>query len=115
MLFLNINKVFLNYPSYFIFTVLMKITDDLSPEMVQCLKLLKLKTQHNMSDLAFKEMLEIIKIPFSLFKIKKKLEKMVEIQPLRVDMCTKSCCAFTGNLSNLSKCPICQEPRYLIQ
>ena len=82
--------------------------------MIKCLKLLKVKTEHNISEAAFKEILEIMKIPLSLFKIKKKLEEMVRIQPLRVDMCTKSCCAFTGNFSHLSKCPICDEPRYLI-
>ena len=93
--------------------MLTKNLDYLSSEMVKCLKLLKVKTEHNISEAAFKEILEIMEIPLSLFKIKKKLEEMVGIQPLRVDMCTKSCCAFTGDLSDLSKCPICEEPRYL--
>ena len=48
--------------------------------MIKCLKLLKVKTEHNISKVAFKEILEIIKIPLSLFKIKKKLEEIVRIQ-----------------------------------
>ena len=43
----------------------------------------------------------------SLYRATKKLEKLVSIEPIWIDCCVKSCCAFTGNLKNLQECPTC--------
>lgn len=48
----------------------------------------------------------------SLYRATKKLANLVSIEPIWIDCCVKSCCAFTGNLKNLQECPICKEARY---
>jgi len=48
----------------------------------------------------------------SLYRATKKLASLVSIDPIWIDCCVKSCCAFTGNLKNLQECPICGEARY---
>ena len=48
----------------------------------------------------------------SLYRATKKLEKLVSIEPIWIDCCVKSCCAFTGSLKNLQECPTCGEARY---
>jgi len=56
----------------------------------------------------------------SLYKVQQLAEFLTRLSPRRIDMCPKSCIAYTGKYSNLSKCPYiststkttCDEPRF---
>lgn len=48
----------------------------------------------------------------SLYRATKRLSSLVSIDPVWIDCCIKSCCAFTGKLENLQECPTCGEKRY---
>lgn len=47
---------------------------------------------------------------------KKLLAKLTGIEPIIIDMCINSCCAYTGPWKNLNRCPLCpaHEKRYEI-
>jgi hypothetical protein len=48
----------------------------------------------------------------SFDQAKRTLKKISGVVPMRHDMCTSSCAAFTGAYSDLEKCPYCSAPRY---
>jgi hypothetical protein len=81
--------------------------------MVKGLRLLKIKDQHNISERAFNEILEVMEIPhITLYKLRKFLGNQVPIEPNLVDCCVNSCIAFTGENADKDQCPICEEKRY---
>ena len=72
---------------------------DLSENLVNVLKLLNVKQKHNLTDQAFNDILEIFaNDESSLYLAKKKLSELVNIQPVFIDVCINSCCAFTGSI-----------------
>jgi hypothetical protein len=50
--------------------------------------------------------------PISLYHITTALKKLVNIKPQWIDMCVRTCCAYTGQFKNNTHCPYCDEPRY---
>ena len=73
---------------------------DLSENLVNVLKLLNVKQKHNLMDQAFNNILEIFaNDESSLYLAKKKLSELVNIQPVFIDVCMNSCCAFTGSFA----------------
>jgi hypothetical protein len=78
--------------------------------MVKGLWLLKIKDQHNISERAFNEILEVMEIPhITLYKLRKFLGNQVPIEPNLVDCCVNSCIAFTEENADKDQCPICEE------
>jgi hypothetical protein len=48
----------------------------------------------------------------SFDQAKRRLRKLSGVVPIKHDMCTSSCAAFTGAYSELDACPYCGAPRY---
>lgn len=48
----------------------------------------------------------------STYKLTKTLQNMVSFEPILVDMCINSCCAFTGDFGILDECIYCKAERY---
>jgi len=72
------------------------------------------KHKHNLSDRAFNEILSIFtNNEISLYAVKKKLLKLVNIMPTFIDICVNSCIAFTGPYANESLCHYCEESRFI--
>ncbi|CAG8671817.1 10006_t:CDS:2 [Gigaspora rosea] len=65
------------------------MTIHLPPGFPKALRLLEIKAHSNMMN-----------------------EMYLSIDPIWIDCCVKSCCAFTENLKDLQECPICGENRY---
>ena len=87
--------------------------DEFSDSFLDVLKLLEVKQKHNLSDRSFNEILSIFtNNEISLYAIKKKLLKLVNIMPKFIDICVNSCMAFTGQFINDSSCHYCKESRY---
>ena len=83
--------------------------------MIKGLRLLKIKDQHNISEAAFNEILEVMEISrITLYKLRKFLRKQVLIESNLVDCCVNSCVAFTGENTNKDQCPTCNEERYKV-
>jgi hypothetical protein len=79
------------------------------------LKLLNVKQKHNLSNQAFNEILDIFTDgKISLHTAKTKLSDLVNINPIFIDVCINSCCAFTGLFINNTTCQFCNEARYII-
>ena len=67
--------------------------------MIKGLRLLKIKDQHNISEAAFNEILEVMEISrITLYKLWKFLGKQVPIEPNLVDCCVNSCVALPGRI-----------------
>ena len=89
---------------------------DLSENLVNVLKLLNVKQKHNLTDQAFNDILEIFaNDESSLYLAKKKLSELVNIQPVFIDVCINSCCAFTGSFAQDNICRWCGESRFIIK
>jgi hypothetical protein len=83
--------------------------------MIKCFQLLKIKDQHNISEAAFNEILEVMEISrITLYKLRKFLRKQVLIEPNLIDCCVNSCVAFTGENTNKDRCSTCNEERYKV-
>ena len=77
------------------------------------MRLLEIKVRQNITDAAFKEIITASNgTSISTYILIKSLKDMVSLKPIWVDMCIKSCCAFTGNFKTLDKCPYCSTTRY---
>ena len=88
----------------------------MSEEVINGMKLLYLKTIHNFSNQAFNDIaLNFVRQEISLFKIKKRLDKLIPIKPRFYDMCVNSCCLFYGKFSQHQECPYCNVSRFSIQ
>src|SRR4051794_28215187 len=86
-----------------------KITD----EIARGLRLLEIKVRQNITDAAFKEIVTAANgISISTYVLIKTLKNIVSFEPIWVDMCINSCCAFTGNFKTLNKCIYCNANRY---
>ena len=48
----------------------------------------------------------------SFDQAKRTVEKISGVVPMKHDMCTSTCAAFTGTYLDLDKRPYCSEPRY---
>lgn len=82
--------------------------------LIEGLRLLYVKSNFNFSEAAFNDIIKVFRnnCEISLFKIKNKLKLIVGIEPQIYDMCVNSCCAFTGDFENESKCRYCSKSRY---
>jgi hypothetical protein len=86
----------------------------LSENLINVLKLLNVKQKHNLTDQAFNDILEIFANgESSLHLAKKKLSELINIQPVFIDMCINSCCAFTGSFARNISCHLCGESRFI--
>ena len=105
--------LFLFIPENFLYKIFSRFYTELSEEMIKGLRLLKIKDQHNISEAAFNEILEVMEIPrITLYKLRNFLGKQVPIEPNLVDCCVNSCVAFTGENTNKDRCLTCNEERY---
>jgi len=77
------------------------------------LNLFNIKVKYGLTDNAFNDILQCIKSPLSLYKLKHKLKSLVGIEPLTIDTCEDSCIAFTEKYATLMQCPICKKNRYI--
>ncbi|GES88052.1 transposase domain-containing protein [Rhizophagus clarus] len=85
----------------------------LPPGFPEALRLLEIKSHSNMTNNMYREIIEAFSEQHvSLYRATNKLVSLVSIDPVWIDCCVKSCCAFTGNLKNLQECPTCGEKRY---
>jgi len=82
--------------------------------MIKALQLLELKTHGcNITDRNFADIMNIFEVEdITLYQMKKFLSRHIPIKSRPVSMCTNSCIAFTSNFSDLTECPICQQPRF---
>ncbi|CAG8704401.1 23008_t:CDS:2, partial [Gigaspora rosea] len=79
----------------------------------EALRLLEIKAHSNMTNDMYSEIMDAFNEQnISLYCATKKLSSLVSIDPIWIDCCLKSCCAFTGNLKDLKECPACGEARY---
>src|SRR5436190_12279991 len=77
------------------------------------LRLLDVKSHCNLTDNAFHQIMTAVSCSnISLHKAKKKLKSIVQIEPILVDMCPNSCCAYTGNYKYYNECEECKTPRF---
>ena len=77
--------------------------------------MLNIKQKHNLSNQAYNEILDIFTDGnISLYTAKSKLSDLVNINPIFIDICINSCCAFTGLFINDIACQFCNETRYVI-
>ncbi|GBC18933.2 uncharacterized protein OCT59_015223 [Rhizophagus irregularis] len=86
---------------------------DISESLLSALRFLKVKIEHNLTDEAFQEtMMAFNSNPISLHTVKKQLKSIVHIEPIWIDMCLNSCCAYTESYRKLTKCPVCGSERF---
>jgi hypothetical protein len=89
------------------------LAEGITNEIARGLRLLEIKVQRNITDAAFEEIITAANnISTSSYKLIKALKNMVPLQPVWIDMCINSCCAFTGDFKTLDKCPYCNAIRY---
>ena len=76
----------------------------LPPGFPEALRLLEIKSHSNMTNNMYREIIEAFSEQHvSLYRATNKLASLVSIDPVWIDCCVKSCCAFTGNLKNLQE------------
>ncbi|GES72716.1 transposase domain-containing protein [Rhizophagus clarus] len=76
----------------------------LPPGFPEALRLLEIKSHSNMTNNMYREIIEAFSEQHvSLYHATNKLASLVSIDPVWIDCCVKSCCAFTGNLKNLQE------------
>lgn len=85
---------------------------NLSEDLAQALQLFEIKVQCNLTDDAFNRILRASNIQVSIYHIKTTLKSLIDIEPQWIDMCIRSCCAYTGQFEDKIQCPYCNEPRY---
>jgi hypothetical protein len=83
--------------------------------MSRALKLLDIKSRCNITDDAFHQIMLAINNNVTLHQAKKKLKSIVKVEPILVDMCPNSCCAYTGNFKYYNECNYCHESRFQIE
>jgi len=89
--------------------------NNISNEIATSLHLFEIKIKHNITDVAFKEIIVAANGTYmSSFILKKILQNIVSFEPIWIDMCIKTCCAFTGEYNTLNICPYCKSERYYI-
>ena len=85
----------------------------LSNEMSCALRLLDVKSRCNLTDNAFHQIMTAVSCNnISLHKAKKKLKSIVQIEPILIDMCPNSCCAYTENYKYYNECEYCHTTRF---
>ncbi|CAG8832706.1 1035_t:CDS:2, partial [Cetraspora pellucida] len=81
-------------------------TIQLSPRFPEALRLLEIKAHSNMTNEMYCKIIDAFSEQnVSLYRATKKLSSLISIDPIWIDCCVKSCCAFTGNLKDLRECP----------
>ena len=81
------------------------------------MKLLQIKDQYDLEDIAYKTVLETVQDTFgleklSIYKIKKRLFEGIDCKPVFYDCCETGCMAFVGPTSNLENCTHCGKDRF---
>ncbi|CAI2190682.1 18548_t:CDS:2 [Funneliformis geosporum] len=80
--------------------------ENISEDLIKGLRLLKIKEEHNISEVAFDKILKVLEISrISLYKLRKLLKNIIPLKPILVDCCINSCTAFTDELINKNTCP----------
>lgn len=86
---------------------------DISESLLTAMRFLKVKIEHNLTDVAFQKTMTAFDIgSISLHKAKMTLKSIVHIKPIWIDMCRGSCCTYTENYKELTKCLTCGAKRY---
>jgi len=70
---------------------------------------------HSLSNAAINDILKDIGSNLTIYKLKKKVQNIVQIEPILYDTCKNSCVAFTQQYETLLQCPLCNENRYNMQ
>jgi hypothetical protein len=91
----------------------MQIDDDhISKEIIEGLKLLHLKSLYNFTESAYEDIMKIFTTDnLSLYKVKKYLKSITELEPTFYDMCENSCICYTENYESCQNCPMCDSSR----
>jgi len=106
---------FMNWETNLIIPFILDIEQEreLSNKLACALRLFKVKSCCNLTDDAFWQiMIAVNSGVVNLYQVKKTLKSIVSIKPTWVDMCIKSCHAYTGKYKDYDKCNICQTPRF---
>jgi hypothetical protein len=81
--------------------------------MACALRLFNVKSYCNLTDEAFRQtMLAVNGGDISQYQIKKVLKSIVKLEPIWIDMCVNSCCAYTGQYKDYVQCEYCKAPRF---
>ena len=79
------------------------------------MRLLEIKSRHNLTDDAFCQIIIAINCnDTSFYQTKHILKSIVPIVSIWVDMCSNSCCAYTGSYKYYDECEYCHIPRFQI-
>ena len=94
---------------------IMEIDDEndcISKKIIEGLRLLHLKSLYNFTEGAYEDIMKIFTIDnLSLFKVKKYLKNITELEPTFYDMCENSCICYTGIYVSYQNCPTCESSR----
>jgi len=90
----------------------MQTDDDHSKKIIEGLRLLHLKSLYNFTETAYDNIMKIFTTDnLSLYKVKKYLKNVTELEPTFYDMCDNSCICYTGNYESCQNCPMCDSSR----
>ncbi|CAG8805058.1 26010_t:CDS:1, partial [Racocetra persica] len=79
-------------------------TIQLSLKFSEALRLLEIKVHSYIINKMYRKIMDAFSEQnVSLYCATKKLSSLISIDPIWIDCCVKSCCAFTGNLKNLQE------------
>ena len=88
------------------------ITNILSKEIIEGLQLLHLKTLYNFTESAYDDIMKIFTTNnISLYKVKKYLKNVTELDLTFYDMCDNSYIRYTENYESCQNCPMCDSSR----
>ena len=88
---------------------------ELSESMISALRLLDLKCKHNFTNNAFTDILSLTGgEETTLYLAKKKLNELVDLRLIHIDMCVNLCCTFTGTYNDDTICHFCGLERFII-
>ena len=86
--------------------------DHISKEIIEGLKLLHLKSLYNFTESAYEDIMKIFTTDnLSLYKVKKYLKSVTELEPTFYGMCENSCICYTENYESCQNCPMCDSSR----
>src|SRR5438270_322346 len=83
-----------------------------SKQIIEGLRLLHLKSLYNFTETVYDNIMKIFTTDnLSLYKVKKYLKNVIELESTFYDMCDNSCICYTGNYESCQNCPMCNSSR----
>jgi len=90
----------------------MQTDDDHSKKIIEGLRLLHLKSLYNFTETAYDNIMKIFTTDnLSLYKVKKYLKNVTELELTFYDMCDNSCICYTENYESCQNCPMYDSSR----